>query len=194
MYLIYRKLSLTMSKYKHPADFLSNPKRHYSNFSLVQHTLQYFTPDNSLIILRARNVSISSNLKTQVNFDDLREEIPTQNTLEFPIPILDHVKPIFNIPFTVYQIPLNLKKYWTSIDGMRELYIALPNPYIPNLNQHHLLQFSNKSIQSSHMYNSVVTIWTLPTCTGYYCPVNIRCYFQTKTSFKSPYHISKHFI
>ena len=177
-----------MSQNKHPADFLSNPKRYYSNFSLVQNTLQHFTPDNSLMILRTCNVNISSNLSTQVNFDSMHEEVHTQSPHEFPIPLLDHVEPIRNTPFTIYLLPLNLMKYWTSITGTKELHLAIPNPYIPKLISNDQRRAFN--ILSRYMYNVAITVWTLPRRIRYNF-VNIRCYFTTKTSFTSPYQISK---
>jgi insulysin len=167
-----------------PDDFLGNPHRLVLNTSLVRTVLSSLTPANSLVFVGTHHVNFSEDLNiTAPHFGP-----PSQNSpVNLPWPDLDKREPIYSTPFTIVDIPSDLKTYWSGGSGgnVPELHLPGENHFIPQ-------NFSILSPPSNHAGSPVkvelanihsgVSLWWLQD-TAFQTPhVNMYCSINANQS------------
>lgn len=168
-----------------PADFLPNPRRYISNYSLVHSIAEMFTPENSVIFIGTQTINSSANLTEHLLPVDLLP-VPADGN-RVPLPTLNLVEPIYYTPFTIFDIPQELLLYWNSSQANPELRLAVPNKFVPDSTNLCPAPVSNLTApkQLTSM-PAAVEAWVFPDTKSFYEPkVNLRCELKTASAEKT---------
>jgi len=107
------------------------------------------------------------------------------------MPEFDQIEPIHDTKFTIYNIPLLLKEYWSSSKISPGLYLAHYNEFIPSISIIDLVKKEHYEAPVQISKNPAVGIW-LYTNTQKSDPiVSLRCELLAKDFKKSLYHAGK---
>ena len=181
--LHFRDISKVMRVVQHPADFLPNPRRYISNYSLVHSVVHNLTPENCVIFIGTQNINSSSNLTLQ------QDLLPVQaNGNKVPLPSLNFKEPIYSTPYTIYNIPEELLVYWNSSLANPELKLADPNMFVPDSTHLVLAPVSNQTVPQQLNSETTVETWVFPDTKSFYEPkVNLVCELKTANAEKTAY-------
>ena len=128
----FRNLARSMWTYLYPADFFQNPYYWIPNYSLFKERLEYFVPEDSIILIRLRNVNIASNVRTPKNFTIVKKMKDVSVDFEIPVPNLEYFEEKYATHFTIYEIPPALYNYWKTTRLNETLNLPLYYKFIPS--------------------------------------------------------------
>ena len=130
---------------KNPADFLPNPRRYVSNYSLAVSTAKLFVPGNTLVFITARPSSSpgsgsGSGLGSEFGEGEALESVAgVMAGVEIPNPERNLTEPIYNTSYSYIDIPRKLLLYWSynqtlplTSSNEHLLYLPGPNNFIPS--------------------------------------------------------------
>lgn len=171
---------------KNPADFIPNPRRYASNYSLALSIAKLFVPSNSLVFVTTHSTSShgsGSGLGSGFGDGEALESIAgVMGGVEIPNPELNLTEPIYKTPYSTIDIPPKLLMYWSYnqtlplISGNeRMLYLPEPNMFVPSSLE--LLPSNNKTtpLQLASDDSDVET-WYLQDTQDFPQPkANVRC-------------------
>ncbi len=163
-----------------PADFIHNPKRSKKNYRLFHEIVQHFTARNVIITVGLQDVPLSESSYHFGDFDIVRHDIQVSSVMDFPIPKLDILEPIYLTKFVIYMIPLLLLDYWTSPKITKGLHLSYYNQFIPDENRFSpdpnrcdsFLTHLSKSNSSIQMWMVRYQVTNIPN-------VHIKCEFRS---------------
>ncbi len=163
-----------------PADFLHNPRRMRRSFQLFHKIIQHFIPSNCIITLGLKDAPVSEPYYYQSDFSTVRDDMQISSLIEFPIPKLDIMEPVYSTLFTIYTIPLLSLDYWKSTKMNKDLYLPCFHQFIPDEKKYIQKSYLCDSFpnQLSH-WNSSVQMWMVRRDVSRSPMVQVRCEFRS---------------
>ena len=167
-------MASSMNVHEDPADIVGSPKNIKLIYKLFKDTLNFFSPENGVIAIGSRNFKVA---KTPQMFRDVRNNVQISDNATLPLPELEYFEKRYSTPFTVYEVPPTMLRYWKSSDNNEELY--LPNITTFTLRKEDFPTFSDNDINIRKLIGSsevpTMEVWILPHVTGKYPKVKVQC-------------------
>ena len=172
--ILYRQMASSMNVHEDPADIVGSPKNIKLIYKLFKDTLNFFSPENGVIAIGSSNFKVA---KTPQMFRDVRNNVQISDNATLPLPELEYFEKRYSTPFTVYEVPPTMFRYWKSSDNNEELY--LPNITTFTLRKEDFPTFSDSDINIRKLIGSsevtTMEVWILPHVTGKYPKVKVQC-------------------
>ena len=181
---------------ENPADFLPNPRRYLSNYSLTVSTAQLFVPSNSLVFITAHPepAGSGSGSGSGMGSGSMEQGGGAGEGIEgmlgevtVPTPVLNLTEPIYETKYSKVDISKDLLQYWSYEEAQSLLGIHLPEPnmFVPSSLE--LLPSSNETAPQRTNATTDSETWVLQDTENFQQPkANFRCELRPSFVTQSP--------
>ena len=146
----FRSITKVMRVVEDPADFLKNPRRFLSDYTLTISTARQLLPNNSLVFITAHPPAEFSGSGSGSGSNDVGSgSIPGAATgpesdsesivgsgegVVIPTPPLNQTEPIYSTSYYRADIPTDLLQHWSyaSVQSVMGLSLPGPNMFVPS--------------------------------------------------------------
>ena len=172
-----------MEQYKCPTFVIPNPRIYSRDYDVMKKALQFFSIYNCLIFLGSSELAVAKDLNIVRNFQKVSNKVHTVTKNVVPVPILDHIEPIYSTPFSIYFMPRILYNYWKASIPNSNLQIFPSNRFLYKASDFYIIDKTNSTPEQISNISFVKT-WIYPVIVMNNPLLSVKCELRSQ-NFKT---------